>query len=92
MRSLVLVAVPLSLLHGLPPTKTSASMTTATWLGYPEPIDVASIPRISVDDVAAAQLTEELLLVDVRRSDLTVSLRAQPSFPDMLQEAQSLTE
>lgn len=43
---------------------------SATWLGYLEPADVASIPRMSVDEVAAAS-PGELQLVDVRRSDLS---------------------
>ena len=50
-----------------------------TWMGYPEPPDTDSIPRISAEEVA--KLMEEsgsgagssIQLVDVRRSDLTVS-------------------
>lgn len=50
---------------------------TGTWLGYPEPSDVSSIARISVDTVAAALPSSQMQLIDVRRSDLTVRTRIE---------------
>jgi hypothetical protein len=53
--------------------------STATWLGYPEPQDTASIPRLTAQEAAETLRREQgsaqktLLLIDVRRSDLTVS-------------------
>ena len=61
---------------------------SSTWLGYSEPIDVSSIPRISVDEVAAALPSNrdtQMQLIDVRRSDLTV----RPELPLFKQHARS---
>ena len=50
-----------------------------SWMGFPEPSDTGSIPRISAEEVAElmgnSDAASSIQLVDVRRSDLTVSLR-----------------
>ena len=48
-----------------------------SWMGFPEPSDTDSIPRISAEEVAKlmgeSNAGRSIQLVDVRRSDLTVS-------------------
>lgn len=51
-----------------------------SWMGYPEPSNTDSIPRISAEEVArlmgenGTDASSRIQLVDVRRSDLTVSV------------------
>lgn len=61
-------------------SQVSPAAMSRRWVGYPEPDEqtVASIPRVTPQKVANFLLetvqTQDVVLVDVRRADLTVSL------------------
>lgn len=54
----------------------SSAQTGKMWLGYPEPSETETIPRISAEQVADVLRSDggadSIQLIDVRRADLTV--------------------
>lgn len=72
-----------------------SAQESKTWLGYHEPEDTASIKRISVQEVAdmiknTGSSDRKFQLVDVRRSDLTVSSCSSVSFKTAMANASAL--